>query len=55
MWLSWVLVVVSLLVLLACAYFFTRRYGGFTGDIYGFMIETTELVLLHAILFGSTF
>jgi cobalamin 5'-phosphate synthase/cobalamin synthase len=55
MWLSWVLVVVSLLVLLACAYFFTRRYGGFTGDIYGFMIEKTELVLLHAILFGSTF
>ena len=55
MWLSWVLVLVSLLTLLACAYFFTRRYGGFSGDIYGFLIEITELVLLHAILFGSTF
>ena len=55
MWLSWVLVVVSLFVLLACSFFFMRRYGGFSGDIYGFLIETTELVLLHAILFGSTF
>lgn len=55
MWLSWVLVVVALFVLLACSFFFMRRYGGFSGDIYGFLIETTELVLLHAILFGSTF
>ena len=55
MWLSWVLVAVSLFVLLACSFFFMRRYGGFSGDIYGFLIETTELVLLHAILFGSTF
>ncbi len=32
--------------------FFIKRYGGFTGDIYGFSIELTELLLLNAILVG---
>ena len=36
----------------AVKHFFIRRYGGFTGDIYGFTIEVTELILLNIILFG---
>lgn len=40
----------SLFVLFVIKLFFTKRYGGFTGDIYGFTIEVSELVLLNAIL-----
>ncbi len=43
---------VSLLVLSLCVMFFMKRYGGFSGDIYGFTIEMTELILLNAILLG---
>jgi cobalamin 5'-phosphate synthase/cobalamin synthase len=32
--------------------FFIKRYGGFTGDIYGFTIELTELFLLNLIIVG---
>ncbi len=46
------LVVSSLLVLFVLKYFFIKRYGGFSGDIYGFTIEVTELILLNIILFG---
>jgi len=49
---SFVLLFVSLLVLFTCKVFFMRRYGGFTGDIYGFSIEMTELVLLNAVIVG---
>jgi len=42
----------SLLVLFVIQTFFIKRYGGFSGDIYGFSIEVTELVLLNAILLG---
>ncbi|NOR57892.1 MAG: adenosylcobinamide-GDP ribazoletransferase [Sulfurimonas sp.] len=42
----------SLLVLFVIKSFFIKRYGGFSGDIYGFTIEVTELVLLNAILLG---
>lgn len=45
-----VLVFVALFVLFVMRLFFIKRYGGFTGDIYGFMIEVTELVLLNTIL-----
>jgi adenosylcobinamide-GDP ribazoletransferase len=55
MWVSWVLILSSLIVLFVIAYIFLKRYGGFTGDIYGFLIETTELVLLNIILFGFIF
>ncbi len=47
-----ILFVSSLLVLFAVKLFFMRRYGGFSGDIYGFTIEVTELVLLNLILIG---
>jgi len=40
----------SILVLLLCAKFFTARVAGLTGDIYGFIIELTELVLLNYII-----
>lgn len=43
---------ISILTLLALKLFFMKRYGGFSGDIYGFSIEVTELVLLNALLFG---
>ena len=52
MWVSWILVFTSLIVLAIVKFVFVRRYGGFTGDIYGFLIEVTELVLLNVILFG---
>ena len=42
----------GLLVLFVIKTFFIRRYGGFSGDIYGFTIEVTELILLNAILLG---
>lgn len=42
----------SLFVLFVIKTFFIKRYGGFSGDIYGFTIEVTELILLNAILLG---
>ncbi len=47
---SLILLVSSLLAMLAIKTFFIKRYGGFTGDIYGFSIEVTELILLNIIL-----
>ncbi len=47
---SFILLLASLLVMLVVKIFFMQRYGGFTGDIYGFLIEVTELVLLNLIL-----
>ena len=44
--------VISLLVLFFIKLFFIKRYGGFSGDMYGFSIEVTELILLNAILLG---
>lgn len=46
------LLVSTMLVLFVIKSFFMKRYGGFTGDIYGFSIEVTELVLLNILLFG---
>lgn len=46
------LLVSALFVLFVIKSFFIKRYGGFTGDIYGFGIETTELILLNILLFG---
>jgi cobalamin 5'-phosphate synthase/cobalamin synthase len=46
------LFVFSLLTLWLVKNFFIKRYGGFTGDIYGFSIELTELVLLNVLIFG---
>ena len=51
---SWLLLAVSLLTLLLIKRFFIKRLGGFSGDIYGFLIEVTELVLLNVLLIGAT-
>jgi cobalamin 5'-phosphate synthase/cobalamin synthase len=40
----------SLLVGLLCAAFFVKRLGGLSGDIYGFIIEVSELILLNAVI-----
>ena len=47
------LLALSFLVLFLIKTFFIKRYGGFTGDIYGFTIEVSELILLNAILISS--
>ncbi len=44
------LLLASLLTLFVLKLFFIKRYGGFTGDIYGFSIEVTELVLLNVVI-----
>ncbi len=48
-----ILLGVSLLSLLLFKFWFTQRFGGFSGDLYGFMIEGTELILLHLMLIMS--
>jgi len=42
-----------LILLLLIARFFTSRLGGLNGDIYGFIIEISELMLLNVIIIGS--
>jgi len=49
---AWFLLAASLLIMLLVKRFFIKRYGGFTGDIYGFTIEVTELFLLNCIIVG---
>lgn len=49
---SWILFISMLLVLFVIKRFFIKRYGGFTGDIYGFTVEITELILLNIVLIG---
>ena len=47
---AWVLFISSFFILLFLKSFFIKRYGGFSGDIYGFSIELSELVLLNIVL-----
>lgn len=49
---SFTLLVASLFLFVFIQRFFMRRYGGFSGDMYGFMIEVSEVVLLNITLFG---
>jgi cobalamin 5'-phosphate synthase/cobalamin synthase len=47
------LFVFSLLTLVLSAKFFTARLGGLSGDIYGFIIELSELVLLNYLIVSN--
>lgn len=49
---TWILLLVTALLTLAIKHFFIKRYGGFTGDIYGFSIEVIELILLNVAIVG---
>jgi len=49
---AWIALFFALLVLFFIKRFFIKRYGGFSGDIYGFSIEVTELILLNVLLFS---
>ena len=44
------LLVISTLFGFFVAGLFVKRYGGLNGDMYGFMIETTELLLLNILI-----
>jgi len=50
---GWEVPAAALLTLLLAGAFFTRRLGGFSGDVYGFLIEVTEVVLLNVLLIGA--
>jgi len=41
---------ISILTMIICARFFIKRLGGLSGDIYGFIIEITELILLNYLI-----
>jgi len=43
----------AILTLLIIGKFFTARLGGLNGDIYGFIIEVTELILLNYIIISN--
>lgn len=45
-----ILLAIALISLLLFKVWFTKRFGGFSGDLYGFMIEGTELILLHGVI-----
>ena len=49
---AWLLFVAAFVTLFVIKSFFMKRYGGFTGDIYGFSIEVVELILLNCIIVG---
>ncbi|WP_297483788.1 adenosylcobinamide-GDP ribazoletransferase [Sulfurimonas sp.] len=49
---AWMLFVAAFVTLFVIKAFFMKRYGGFTGDIYGFSIEMVELILLNCIIVG---
>jgi cobalamin synthase len=49
-----VLLAVALVSTLVLGYRLSKRFGGLSGDMYGFIIEVNELLLLNAlILMGS--
>jgi len=43
--------IVLFLFLIVTAHFFVKRLGGLNGDIYGFIIEVSELLLLNYVIF----
>ena len=44
---------IAIVVMLICGRFFTSRLKGLNGDIYGFIIEVTELALLNYIIISN--
>ncbi len=50
---SMLLIAVSLLYLWLISQWLIKKFGALSGDNYGFIIETTELLLLHVVLFGA--
>jgi cobalamin 5'-phosphate synthase/cobalamin synthase len=44
---------ISILSLYIIASFFQKRLGGLNGDIYGFIIEITELIILNYLIYSS--
>jgi len=49
---AWFLLIASFVIMMVVKYFFIKRYGGFSGDMYGFTIEVAELFLLNCIIVG---
>jgi len=49
---AWMLFVAAFVSMFVIKSFFIKRYGGFTGDMYGFSIEVVELILLNCIIIG---
>jgi cobalamin synthase len=49
-----ILLSISLLYLWLISTWLIKKFGALHGDGYGFIIETTELLLLHVILLGSS-
>ena len=47
------LLFISLIVLVVSARFFVKRLGGLNGDIYGFIVEVSEVVLLNYLVYLS--
>ena len=45
---------ISLLYFWVVSQWLIKKFGSLNGDSYGFIIETTELLLLHVILFGMS-
>ncbi len=45
------LLFISLIVLVLSARFFVKRLGGLNGDVYGFIVEVSEVVLLNFLVF----
>jgi cobalamin synthase len=41
---------IAIITALLISQYFTRKYDGLSGDMYGFMIEVSEIVLLQAAL-----
>ena len=50
---GWLLLLGSVATLWLTARFVARRLGGFSGDVYGFTVEVSEVVLLHLLIVGA--
>ena len=51
--LGWLLLLGTGATLWLTGRFVARRLGGFSGDVYGFTVEVSEVVLLHLLIVGA--